>query len=163
MNPKRMIIWVSLMVLFVGAGIASAQSPAPQGDGNDENILASRLKPQAKACTLGKISGEYGYTFSGALFQPGGAKLDVAAAGMFALEEDGTMTGADSISLNGQVIPRTYQGRFTINPDCTGTATLTDTLGQTVNLRAVFVDNRSEIRFVQTDPGTVIVGTAKKL
>jgi len=52
------------------------------------------------------------------------ACLDVVAVGLIAYDGQGAFVGADTVSIGGAIRPRTFTGTYTINPDCTGTATI---------------------------------------
>jgi len=124
-------------------------------------MLSGGGKPaQAKhdGCTLRTIDGSYGYTVTGTNLALG----LVAAVGRVASDGQGNLTGADTLSAVGNIVRRTITGTYTVTPACTGTVTFTDNFGQTVNLDYVAVDRGGELQFIQTDPGTVFTGFARK-
>lgn len=75
---------------------------------------------RAPSCNNGTILGTYGYRLDGSL--PGVPNLSSAGTATFALDSDfnGIFTGSDTNSINGQIVPRTLQGSYKLNSDCTG-------------------------------------------
>ena len=65
-------------------------------------------------------------------------------------------------SLNGTIVPGSASGTYTVNPDCTGTYTVQNSLGLTVHAFFVIDDNGNELQDVITDAGTVINCVARK-
>ncbi|MGE0132542.1 MAG: hypothetical protein AB7U82_31040 [Blastocatellales bacterium] len=114
-------------------------------------------------CSDGTILGSYGYRLEGSL---PGVPIFVGA-GMFTLALDerlnGVTTGADTNGFNGQFVPRTYQGTYKVNSDCTGTGRYTDSLGNTVNYTFVAVDGGEEIYFQGTNPGEIVSGVGRRV
>jgi hypothetical protein len=110
-------------------------------------------------CDARSVEGSYGYTVSGTNLAAG----LVAAVGVVTSDGRGTLAGSDTLSANGTVLRRIITGTYTITAACTGTVTFADNFGQTVNLDFVLVDDRNELRFIQTDAGTIITGNARRL
>jgi len=75
--------------------------------------------------------------------------------GTFSHMGTGFITGTASLSINGNIVSVTETGTYKVNPDCTGTYTVTS---QGATTRAFFVidDSGNEVKAVCTDPGTVI-------
>jgi hypothetical protein len=109
-------------------------------------------------CDLGTVRGSYGYTVNGTNLAFG----LVAAVGRVTADGHGNLSGTDTLSAAGTILRRTITGTYTITPACTGTFTFTDNFGQTVNVDYVALDGATELQFIQTDPGTVITGSARR-
>jgi hypothetical protein len=119
--------------------------------------------PRNRECTTGSLSGKYGVTIHGTILPPlTPAPVPAASVGSFEVDTAGNVTGADTLSLGGQIIPRTYTGAVSVSGNCTFTARITAP-GQVINLSGVIVDGGNEIQFIQTDPGTIFTGVAKRL
>ena len=74
-----------------------------------------------------------------------------------------TVTGTGIGSLNGNIVPVTQEGTYTVNPDCTGTYTIQiSPLGLTAHGFFVIDDGGNELQIVITDPGTVITCIARR-
>jgi hypothetical protein len=76
------------------------------------------------------------------------------------------LSGSDVASFSGQIVPRTFKGTYSVNPNCTARATLTILtgfpIGATFNFALVTFNNGREARFIQTDPGSQFTGNAKR-
>ena len=122
-------------------------------------VNAQTLIGSASTCTNANIAGSYGYTLSGWVFTST-TEYPFADAGSLTSDENGNLTGSSTYSLDGTVQPRTLTGKYSVSSDCTGTATLSDNLGNVTHLSLVVVGNGQSIQLVQSDSGTVISGNA---
>jgi len=67
------------------------------------------------------------------------------------------------VSSNGSITPVTVKGRYTVNPDCTGTMTLdVSPFDSTVDVDFVIDANGAEIRAIVTDTGVIESRVYKK-
>jgi hypothetical protein len=109
------------------------------------------------------VAGTYGFSGSGTVLAVNANNLPagpVTFAGLLVLAEDGTFTGRETISFNGNVTSGVqYDGTYTINADCT--VTLVDP-GFFTNF-GVFVSNRKELALMLSDNGVMVSFTAKRL
>jgi hypothetical protein len=94
---------------------------------------------------------------------------DVLRAGPFAgvnletFDGDGVLTGRGIGNLNGNIVPVTFTGVYTVNADCTGTYTVqVSPLGLTTHASFVIDDGGNELQIIITDPGTVITCIARR-
>ena len=93
-----------------------------------------------------------------------GAFAPVADVGVFVADGQGKLSGSDTISDGGQIIPRTFTGTYTINSDCRGTAALQFTPSLAVDIALVLDDQGHEARALQTTPqGTVFTIVARNV
>jgi hypothetical protein len=117
---------------------------------------------RAPSCTDGTVLGAYGYRLEGSL--PGVSVFVGAGTVTHALDDslNGVLSGADTNGFNGQFGPRTYQGTYNVNSDCTGAGRYTDSLGNTINYAFVTVDGGREIYFQGTDPGVIVSGVGRR-
>lgn len=53
-----------------------------------------------------------------------GASIPFAISGYYEFNGDGTLSGKDTVSTQGQIIERTYRGSYHVNSNGTGTLTL---------------------------------------
>lgn len=125
-------------------------------------------QPVARAqdgCTNESFKGVYGYVHNGAFYyQDGSGNWGYyAAAGKMAADGNGAVANTESASFDGYVQRnQNYSGTYTINADCTGTATFTDSSGKTIaNFDLVLSNGGKDIQMVETDADTMISGTAK--
>jgi len=116
--------------------------------------IAAGLAPGARAnsCSLAGSSGQYGFTLTGVVILPTGP-VPIAAVGKAVLDATGNASGTESRSVGGGFADETFTGTYTVNADCTGTATIqfyeSGQLVRTSSLSLVFDDNQREIRMVQ--------------
>ena len=118
---------------------------------------------QARSCSLRGVSGTYGFTTSGTIPTLGA----VAAVGHVSLDANGNLTGAQTASFNGAIVPETLSGTYTINADCTGSATINvyhgTVLARTTNLNVIFDNNQRELRAIFLSAGTVLAVNGRKI
>jgi len=117
-------------------------------------LLLSALAPVARAttCSAATVKGDWALTLSGALLLPTGP-VPVAAVVRATLGLDGSVTGGEARNVGGQYADETLRGTFSVNPDCTGTATVNffedEQLVRTSTLTLIFDDNSKQVRMVQ--------------
>jgi hypothetical protein len=130
-------------------------------------VFAATLAPTATAedhpCSNRSVAGAYGYTTTGTRLGIG----PVAGVGIFTLDRNGDLSGKQTVSFNGTIADETYTGNYTVNSDCTGTATLVvvssiPAFNRTSTLDLVWVDNSNAIRMIFTNAQTIITVDAKK-
>jgi hypothetical protein len=120
---------------------------------------------QAHECTVSDAAGRYGYTSTGSIVNPPVGPF--TAVGHVTFTETGTFTGAQTTSIAGNLVDETIQGTFTVNPDCTGSATAYvfhgTTLARTSRINLVWDIRENEARAIFLTPGTNISLTARKM
>ena len=148
-----MIFLMSLLALAL-ASPAARPSAAPAARAQEqEGGLLFRRSPN---CSIGAARGKYAYTFTGSIVGVG----PTTAVGVITINGDGTLSTIDTQSINGVIQrQRALTGTYTINDNCTGTATFSS--GLTGDF--VLADEGREIRIVLSTPGTVVSGQARKL
>jgi hypothetical protein len=114
------------------------------------------------------LSGTYGFANTGLLpnvshptkitnYDP------VASAGSWNFHGDGTFDASDTVAYDGQVIPRTYSGTYSINSDGSGSAQfLTPNTGVTHTRNLEIVNQGNTVEYIQTDDGIVGSGSLIK-
>jgi hypothetical protein len=109
-----------------------------------------------KSCTLESYNGRYVFA--------GDGKFS-AIAGVEIYNGDGTVTGIFSQSLDGTIAQEVaYTGTYTVNPDCSSTVILTETVSGAVSHYSQFLGPKGEeFTWVQTDPGSVSAGFEKRV
>jgi len=120
---------------------------------------------QSKECDLASLTGAYGYTLSGSVYDNQYNVYLIGAAGRVVSDGNGNLAGADTFSFDGNIAKRQYTGTYTITAECTGTMTLGPLGGSsTVPLHADFVavNNVKELNLVQTDAAFILTGVMKQ-
>jgi hypothetical protein len=119
--------------------------------------LASPRQVKAQSCNNGTVQGIWGFSYGGLA---GG--LPVSGAGHTLADGSGNSIGGDTISVNGLIVRRTYQGTYNVNADCTGTTNYTDSLGNVFHQDFVVMNNANSVAVVQTDTGVTLAYTAQR-
>ena len=147
---KHNIVWV---LFLVGILLASLTAFAEDNRGRDD-----------RSCSLNMIAGSWGLIESGTLIlrDLNGNILatgPMATAGRYTIDAHGNLSGAWTASEAGKTTPANLTGTATVNPDCTGTITLSlwdpsnpeTSLGGGTSF-VVYVDNARKALMVITSP-----------
>jgi hypothetical protein len=117
---------------------------------------------QDKGCDATTVTGAYGYTLSGTVYDNYGYIYMLGAAGRMVSDGNGNLTGTDTLSFDGTIAKRQYTGTYTMNADCTGSLTLTMPGGGTMHADIVAVNNGKELNMVQTDTAYIVTAVLKQ-
>jgi len=119
----------------------------------------------AHDCSYDGVAGHYGFTSSGSIVSP--AIGPFVAVGQATFTRSGTVSGSQVTSFGGILVTETIEATYTINPDCTGSATVSiyhgSTLARTTNLHIVWDEHQTEARGLFLTPGTAISIAARKM
>ncbi|HEV2381606.1 MAG TPA: hypothetical protein VG206_17660 [Terriglobia bacterium] len=126
-------------------------------------VISGTAKRQQTNCASGSISGAYGFALEGWYFDASGLAWAFADSGKVVSDGAGRLSLADTTSYGGTVSSRAISGGALVNADCTGTASFTDSQGNTSHLNFVVVSGGREIQFIETDASTVISGGSSVL
>ena len=125
-------------------------------------LFALSVVPNAQAdCSNHALKGSFGMILTGFRIDGGdpGPRADV---GLLIADGNGNLTGSGTKSKNGIITSVTITGTYTVNTDCTGSATGLDSDGETRDFNFVIVDEHHEVFGIQTDPGRVKTFILKK-
>jgi hypothetical protein len=117
--------------------------------------LYVRVVPAAQAdnlCSTAKAAGDWGLTLTGTLILPTGP-VPGAAVATLSVDAAGNISGTEARNVGGSFAIETITGTWTVNSDCTGTATAkiyqSGQLVRTSVLSIILDDNLREFRAVQ--------------
>ena len=135
--PTIVTLPLLLLVAFVASQRTGIKTPATvHADGGG-------------VCSLASVAGNYGFTLNGTLLLPSGL-VPLAAIGRVTLTAQGNASGTEARNSGGSFANETLTATFTVNPDCTGAATImafeSGQLVRTAVVSAVWDDNSNEIR-----------------
>jgi len=120
---------------------------------------------QAHECSLRGVAGTYGYTSTGSIVTPISGPF--ATLGRVTFTDGGTFTGTQTTSIAGTLVAETVQGTFTVNPDCTGSASVSvfhaGVLARTTQLDLLWDDQEEEVRAIFLTPGTAITISGRRV
>ena len=114
--------------------------------------LTGATRAQAGTCSNRSLRGHYGFTITGQLGQAPGPLLPLEGLALTHFDGKGGLSQADFTVLNG--IPAApdfvggQTGTYTVNADCTGTATINFPNGQQLDLKLVVVKGGREVHIV---------------
>ena len=77
--------------------------------------------------------------------------------------ENGKLSGFDTNSINGQILPRSLQGLFKIKRDCSGSGRYGDSFGATIDYVFMVVDGGKQIYLQGSYPGANVAGIATRM
>ena len=91
-------------------------------------LIASMAAPAHAAgpCSLARAAGKWSFTDNGTVIGVGPR----TAVGTLTLDASGNVSnGVATSSLNGAIADETFSGTYTVNPDCSGTISVTISSG----------------------------------
>jgi hypothetical protein len=137
----------ALVVLLAAGTIGKAQSTAGE----------------TQSCTNATLTGPYGYLLQGNLIEQGSLS-PYADMGTLTADGKGNFSGTGTESFAGQIEQGTsLTGTYIVNTDCTGSASLTYGNGiGSFHFNLVVLNNGQDIRFMQTDSGSIVSGGARQ-
>jgi hypothetical protein len=119
--------------------------------------IAPAARAGDKGCSNGTLQGTFAYTSTGFITAPPAIAGPFAETGTQVFDGRGGTTAAVTLSLNGNILPVTITGTYTVNSDCTGTFTLqVSPINVTVHVFFAIADGGNEIQAIETDAGLVI-------
>ena len=120
------------------------------------------LAGQRPNCNNRMIEGRYSFRLEGSF--PGVPNF--AGVGYFIHtptdRENGKVGGFDVNSFSGQIAPRSTQGTYKLNSDCTGSGRYGDSLGNTIDYVFMVVDQGKHIYLQGSYPGANVAGIATR-
>ena len=117
-------------------------------------VAGSVAYAAAPQCSNATLKGHYSATITGTLGGVPFAELDLVTA-----TGNGTFSGTGTASENGVISTVEFTATYSINSDCTGSATLSTGVTQNFNIK----QDGSDVNFISTNSGATITGEAKRL
>jgi len=131
------------------AGIALMVAPAANADN--------------KGCSNASLKGTFAFTGTGIVVAPPQLAGTSAEVGTQSFDGSGGTTYAATLSANGNIIPVTAKGTYTVNSDCTGTMTVVVApFGATIHLFFAIADSGAEFHAMETEMGFIITRIGRK-
>lgn len=129
--------------------------------------LAVAIAPTAnaadKGCSNASLNGTFAVTTTGfAVAAPDPVGPAFGQISMQTFDGNGATTNAGMSNANGKVGQANNTGTYTVNPDCTGTFTLTVAQGHSTWF-FVIADNWNEIRAICVDPFAVLTKFGRRI
>ena len=126
---------------------------------------SSTLTAHASACSNSTIRGRYAFTIHGQVFLPNGFTLLIDGLAKTTFDGNGNLTQLDAIAVNGNVAPgwASNTGTYSVNPDCTGTFTVTNGNQPPVHLQMIVAQSGNTIHDMVIDPGFATTAEAERV
>jgi hypothetical protein len=120
---------------------------------------------RALVCNNATIKGTYAYTIHGQVFIQNGPTLYIDGLARTAFDGEGNITELDAISVNGNMAPgwAFNTGTYSVNPDCTGTITVTNGNQPLVHLQFVVAQSGNTMHEMTTDPGFATTAEGERI
>lgn len=122
-----------------------------------------------EGCSLKTLNGSYGFGADG-LVNPTGqpfvstsATIPIAVISAQAFDGAGNFSSSNTSNVGGFVFTSTGSGTYTVNADCTGSATSNLSNGEVIHVSFVVIDNGRQILSVSADPGVISFARAIKI
>jgi hypothetical protein len=107
------------------------------------SVVLASLPAEASHCSTAAAAGKWAYTYTGTIFTPNGPLL-AASVGHFIADSAGNLVGSQARSVAGSPGVEDIAGIYSVNKDCTGTASvdvLVNGQAQRTTVLAVVWDN----------------------
>ncbi len=128
-------------------------------------VGSQSLTAHASSCSNGTIRGSYAFTIHGQVFLPSGSTLLIDGLAKTTFDGNGNLTQLDAIAVNGNVAPgwASNTGTYSVNPDCTGTFTVTNGNQPPVHLQMIVAQSGNTIHDMVIDPGIATTAEAERV
>jgi hypothetical protein len=126
---------------------------------------SSAVTAQASVCNNSTIRGSYAYTIHGQVLLPNGAALLIDGLARTTFDGEGNKTELDAVAANGNVAPGwvTNTGTYSVNPDCTGTITVTNGNQPPIHLQMIVAQSGNTIHEMVIDPGFATTSDGERI
>lgn len=111
--------------------------------------VTSGLLSAQPRCFIFQLQGSYAFVGSGSATPIG----QITMIGVQTFDGQGNFTLTETASFGGTIVPSSLSGKYTVNVDCTGTATTKFPDGSTGRLSFVVADNGKTIYAMEADTG----------
>jgi hypothetical protein len=128
-------------------------------------IVSYPLTSHASACSNSTIRGSYAYTIHGQVFLPNGPTLLINGLARTTFDGEGNLTELDAISANGNVAPGwvSNTGTYSVNPDCTGTITVTNGNQPLIHGQMIVAQSGNTIHEMLIDSGFATTADGERI
>jgi hypothetical protein len=128
-------------------------------------VATSISTAHASACRNSTIQGTYAFTIHGQAFLPDGSTLTIDGLARTTFDGNGNLTQLDAVAVNGNVAPgwASNTGTYSVNPDCTGTFTVTNGSQPPVHLQMIVAQSGNTIHDMVIDPGFATTAEADRV
>ena len=154
---KRTRMAISVMIACALAALNSVAWSSQPNDKNDND--------EGKSCSNHTLHGAYGFTIEGLLNIPGPG-TQVRGVVLQTYDGNGHITQVDHVVIDGTPPPDAWRpatGTYTVNPDCTGKATITFPSNPQPPLVVYFVVVKQGKQIRQVVEGNAVIATGNRV
>ena len=128
-------------------------------------LMINSTQAQATVCSNATIRGTYAFTLHGQIFLPNGGTVLLDGLSKQTFDGNGHFTQVDAVAENGVLTPgwRPGSGTYSLNPDCTGTQTISVPGLPDLHLQIVVSQSGNKIRQVVIDPGLATTAEGERV
>jgi hypothetical protein len=110
------------------------------------------------------MKGAWVQNLQGLIFLPNGTSLVLTGITKTTYDGFGNLTALDASGVNGNVPPgwRTGSGTYAVNPDCTGTETISFPGQADIHAQFVLAQSGNKLHYVNIDTGISLSGEAER-
>jgi hypothetical protein len=128
-------------------------------------VASSTLMSHASTCSNSTIRGSYAFTIHGQVFLPNGSTLLIDGLAKATFDGDGNLKQLDAVAANGNVPPgwRLSTGTYSVNPDCTGTITVSNGDQPPIHTQIIVAQSGNTIHAMVIDPGFATTSDAERV
>jgi len=128
-------------------------------------LAASSTLTAHAVCSNATIQGTYAFTIHGTILNSDGSTLLIDGLAKTTFDGKGNLTQLDAVAVNGNVAPgwASNTGTYVVNPDCTGTFTVTNGNQPPVHLQMIIARSGNTIHDMVTDPGIATTAEAERV
>jgi hypothetical protein len=125
---------------------------------------SSTLTAHASGCTNMTVKGTWVQSLQGLIFLPDGTRLVLTGVTKTTYDGLGNLTVLDASGVNGNVPTgwRTGSGSYTVNPDCTGTETISFPGQSDIHAQFALAQSGNKLHYVNVDAGISLAGEAER-
>jgi hypothetical protein len=125
---------------------------------------SSTLTAHASGCTIRTMKGAWVQHLQGLIFLPNGTSLVLTGVTKTTYDGLGNSTVLDASGVNGNVPAgwRTGSGTYTVNPDCTGTETISFPGQADIHAQFILAQSGNKLHYVNVDPSISLSGEAER-
>jgi hypothetical protein len=154
-TPTKFLVgsFIILIVLLVNI--------LPQ-QGAQSNLIPSLKAEKSPTCDQTTVAGTYGFSGQGVIGFGTPESAQAVETGLATADGAGNLSGSVTFGLNGLILSTPFTGMYQVNPDCTISETIAFA-SQVRHQQGVIVNDSDEIDFIQTDPGSILTRTAKRI
>jgi hypothetical protein len=127
--------------------------------------VCSAVTAQASVCNNATIRGTYAYTIHGQVFIPNGPILLITGLARTTFDGEGNVTELDAVAANGNMAPGWVPntGVYSVNPDCTGTITVTNGNQPLIHGQMIIAQSGNTIHEMLIDPGFATTADGERI